>query len=600
MARFMSKGSRCCWSFLVVVALAIASGPMAPAAPEKPGATKEKAKGKKKGGGKAPEHKSGENSPKAPPRIKKTITPPTITPAEIDSLMDKSLASSKVPLASPTTDVEFIRRAHLDLTGVPPSAEQVVGFVRTKEPDKRAKLIEYLLNTPEYSRNWAHYWRDVIQFHATNQNGNQVRYAGFEKWLAGQLAKNRPWDEIAREMMTATGETDEENAVAFQTSHEAQAVEMSGEVSRVFLGIQIQCAQCHDHPNDSWKREQFHQFAAFFAGAKIQRVGDRKAGGPQIFELVVQGRPTYKMPDKADPTKSSPVEPRFFLKPDAKPLPPGLTAEERRQIAADYVTSQDNPWFAKAFVNRVWYVLMGEGFYSPVDDMGPEREAKAPEVIDAIASQWAKGGYDIKWLFRTIMNTQAYQREIRSTYSASGKVAFAAVAPARLRSDQILDSLATVLGLPLGKPEGGGEMTKKGQAKGLAADLKDAVGKTKGGPKGGDGGRKLFNDLFGVDPSTPYDDVLGTIPQALFLMNSSQLNNAMRANPNSLLGKILTSGPDDRRALNMLYLHVLAREPTQKEIKVLHGYIARVGNRAEAYEDILWSLINSTEFITRR
>src|SRR4029079_19694423 len=142
-----------------------------------------------------------------------------------------------------------------------------------------------------------------------------------------------------------------------------------------------------------------------------------------------------------EPQKQIPVAPTFFLG-KADSLPQGLTAQERREFAASYVTGQDNPWFAKAFVSRVWYVLMGEGFYNPVDDIGPERTAQAPEVLEALASQWQQGGYDIRWLFRTIMNSRTYQREIRSTYSASGKVPFASNAPSRLRADQILDSLA--------------------------------------------------------------------------------------------------------------------------------------------------------------
>src|SRR5262249_29462254 len=152
---------------------------------------------------------------------------------------------------------------------------------------------------------------------------------------------------------------------------------------------------CHDHPNDSWKRQQFHEFAAFFAGGRIRRVNKPEPGMPAAFELVAQGKPRYTMPDLKDPQKQIPVAPKFFLGKNAKPHSQGLSAEKRRELAADYVTSQENPWFAKAFVNRVWYVLMGEGFYNPVDDIGPERTAKAPEVLEAISSQWQKGGYDI-------------------------------------------------------------------------------------------------------------------------------------------------------------------------------------------------------------
>src|SRR5262249_60273912 len=146
------------------------------------------------------------------------------------------------------------------------------------------------------------------------------------------------------------------------------------------------------------------------------------------FEVVVQGSPRSTLPALRDPAKQTPVAPKFFLASAAttKELPNSLTAKERHELAASYVTSQDNPWFAKAFVNRVWYALMGDAFYTPVDDLGPERTPKAPEVLEALASQWQKGGYDVRWLFRTILNTKAYQREVRSTYSASGRTPFAA------------------------------------------------------------------------------------------------------------------------------------------------------------------------------
>jgi hypothetical protein len=550
--------------------------------------------------------KAGEKSSAAalPALPKKKVVPPTLTPAELDALVEKSLESSKAPLVSITSDVEFVRRIYLDVTGKLPTPEQTRAFVTTREKDKRPKLIEHLLNSPEYATNWARYWRDVIKYHATNQNANQVGYNELDTWLAKQLSKNRPWDEISRDLITGTGRNDENGAVAFALSHEVQAVEMAGEVSRIFLGVQIQCAQCHDHPNDSWKRQQFHEFAAFFAGAQRRRANPKE--NPAVFEVRDQPRARYTMPDLKDPTKQIPIAPKFFLTSDAKPLPMSLTPAERHALAADYVTNQDNPWFAKAYVNRIWYTLLGDSFYSPVDDMGPQRTAKAPEVLEALATQWQKGGYDVRWLFRTILNSKTYQREVRSTFSPSGRTPFASNAPSRLRADQILDSLAQALNLPLdGRPGGPGPgMTKKGGAlakkNSIAADLKGATAKKAAGMGRNFGPRNLFNGLFGVDPSIPSDDILGTIPQALFLMNGPQVNRAVEARPNTVLGEILSATPDNRQALNALYLRVFAREPTAKEVQTCGRYIETVGNRREAFEDILWSLINSTEFITRR
>ena len=558
--------------------------------------------------------------PQMPSFPKRAVEAPTLTSAGLDKLVDAFLEGSKAPPASATTDVEFVRRIYLDVTGKPPTPAETVAFVSTHEKDKRGKLIARLLDTPEYATNWARYWRDVIRYHATNQNLGRVGLDELETWLAKQLAANRPWDEVARELITATGRNDVNGAVAFTLAHEAAPVEVAGEVSRIFLGVQIQCAQCHDHPSDTWKRQQFHEFAAFFAGAKSKRAYDpalvakakaeaktkaqakaiiAAGGGPPAFEVFFQpGKPRYTMPDLKEPTKSVPVEPKFFLASNAAGVPPGLTAQKRFELAAAYVTGQDNPWFAKAYVNRVWYALMGDAFYTPVDDLGPNRTAKAPEVLEALATQWQRGGYDVKWLFRTILGSKAYQREVRSTLSASGRAPFASNCPSRLRADQILDSLAQALNLPVNGPgPGGGPGAMKKNA--LTKDFIGAAGKTKGMARGG-GPRNAFNQLYGVDPSMPGDDVLGTIPQALMLMNGTQINRAIEARPGTVLGAILTSTPDNRAALNALYLRVLAREPTGKEVQTCGKYLDAVGNRKEAFEDILWTLVNSTEFITRR
>ncbi|MBX6314302.1 MAG: DUF1549 domain-containing protein [Isosphaeraceae bacterium] len=520
-------------------------------------------------------------------RPERKVVKTTFGSAEIDAMIAKALAESKTPPAKLTGDAEFVRRVCLDVTGQLPAPEQVLAFLRNTKPHKRADLIDYLLATPEYAQNWARYWRDVIRYRATVANPRLVNWDRLEGWLAGQFAQNTPWDEIVRQMITATGNTEENGAAVFFAAHMAQPVEVAGEVSRVFLGVQIQCAQCHDHPTDPWKREQFHEFAAFVGGVQARRAG--KGGTPGFVISDRRGVPRYTMPDLKDPQKSIPVQPKFFLASSEQPLPKDLTSAQRRELLASYITGQDNPWFAKAFVNRVWYTLMGDGFYNPVDDLGPDREANNPEVIDALAQAWQEGGYDIRWLFRTILNTKTYQREFRSVNTAAGKVPFAANNASRLRADQIFDALAHAIGF---SPAAGGRLL---MGKGAAAKGAIAKGQRNLNP------RNLFNFLFGVDPSTPNEDVLGTIPQALFLMNSPQINNAIRADAKgSILGEILATHPDNRAALEALYLRVLARRPTADEVKTCGRYLARVGDRREAFEDILWALINTTEFISRR
>ncbi|MEO6810611.1 MAG: DUF1553 domain-containing protein, partial [Isosphaeraceae bacterium] len=357
---------------------------------------------------------------------------------------------------------------------------------------------------------------------------------------------------------------------------------------RVFLGMQIQCAQCHDHPTDPWKRVQFHEFAAFFAGTNARRNQQTKS----VSVVARGGIPRYTMPDKSDPQKQVAIAPKFFLAKASEPPLPPLTAQQRRDLVASYITGQDNPWFAKAYINRIWYSLLGDSFFMPIDDIGPTREVQNPELLDTLATEWTQTGYDVRWLFRLVLNTKAYQRASRSSRSATTQTPFAANSPSRLRADQIVRSLAQALDFTPGLNRPGNRPNAKGKAAKKAAGANGALAR-QGGPN-----NPLV--LFGVDPSIPSDDVLGTIPQALFLMNSPQLNRAMSAQNNTMLGKVLNSTPDNRAALETIYLNVLGRRPNTDEIRTSGHYLAKIGNRKEGFEDILWALINSTEFISRK
>ena len=576
-----------------------------------------------------------------PKRPARSVTSPTLTSAELDRLISTFLTknSPKVEPATRTTDVEYVRRIYFDLAGRPPTPMQAQSFLSDRSKDKRARLIDTLLNSPEYAHNWAKYWRDVVMFHSTSENPAQVRFDMLEDWLSKQLKANKPWDEIVTGMITASGQNDENGAVAFPLAYQAQPVEMAGEVSRIFMGVQIQCAQCHDHKTDAWKQRQFHEFAAFFAGMRPRNVVKAAPGQLPVFAVVLQGPRRYSMPDKNNPQKQIPIAPRFFLsssKSTPEPaLPEALTVPERRALAASYVTGQDNPWFARAYINRIWYTLMGEAFYEPIDDIGPERSPKAVEVLDPLAEQWQKGGYDVRWLFRTILNTEAYQRRIRSTANEAGKTPFASNCPSRLRADQVYDALVQALSLPnddnaqpnqpvkpgannpapgknaqklqaalsLGDPtRQQGQPQTKGAAKkaAAAAGLASQVGKKAAAARRPGAQRLLFDRLFGIDPSVPNDDVMGTIPQALFLMNSPLINNRTQAKPGTVLGEILSTAPNERAALSALYLRVLSRQPTTHEVEVCGRYLASVSDPREAFEDIYWGLINTTEFLTRR
>ncbi len=516
-------------------------------------------------------------------RPQKTVTPPTLTSVALDQLIASTVGRPEGPETPITDDPTFIRRLSLDLTGVPPTESEIDAFVDNQAPDKRAQLVDRLLETEAYATNWARYWRDVIRYRATFPNIRLVNYPELEAWLTEQFSSNRPWDEIATELISGTGTTQENGQVAFTVAHlegnrRLSPPEFAGEVSRVFMGIQLQCAQCHDHPTDPWTREQFHQFASFFAGVNTRRIGQPQDPDYGVGVEPSRRIPRYTMPDLDDPTTSIPVEPKFFLA--SEEVPNSLNTQERRELAASYVVGQDNPWFARAFVNRLWYELNGDSFYMPIDDIGPARDPIAAEVIETVAEQWQAGGYDIKWLLRTILNTETYQRDSKSSFSAASGTPFAANCPSRLRADQIVDVLDQALGLFTAArraAEGRGERAKR------FARI---------------GPRINMDQVFGVDPSIPDDEVLGTIPQALFLMNGRQIEQSI-VSPRGILTGLLREHPDHTEAINALYLRVLARAPNDEERKLCLDYINDVDDRREAFEDILWSLVNSAEFISR-
>ena len=477
------------------------------------------------------------------------------------------------------------------MVGKPPAIHAIRQFAASKAPNKRAAAVDSLLADPEFGENWARYWRDVIAFRSPNESERQVDYPQLVTWLAGQFNQNVPWNKVAAAIITATGRTDENGAAVFALAEEVDPVEIAGEVSRIFLGIQIQCAQCHDHPSDPWKRQQFHEFAAFFAGVKRKQV-QRPAMGQKAIYQVTDGGPTrYAMVDLKNPEKKIPVSPRFFLG-EAPQVSEGVRTEGRLALAAGYVTGPDNPWFARAFVNRIWTALIGEGFYDLVDDLGPTRTAQADAILDGLADQWRRHDYDIRWLFRTILTTRAYARESRSTNTAAGRTPFAANVPSRLRADQIFDALAQTFNLEQG--------LKKKAAASLAGQ--EATKKMLAGYNGNadDLLRLVVEHAFGVDPSTPGGDVLGTIPQALYMMNSQLVTRAVQAKPATMLGQLLASSGTPREAIEALYLKTLARRPNPKELATCLRYLDTAGDHREGFEDILWGLVNSTEFISRR
>lgn len=596
-------------------------------------------------------------------KARRTKLPPAASSvaAEIDRVILAELTQAQISPAGRCTDEDFLRRVSLDVIGKLPSPEQVSLFGLNPSPDKRPQLIDQLLTSADYGRNWGRYWHDVVFTPATNMR-SRLGEPTFETWMTKQLNENVAWDRIVTEMLTATGDVRENGATALFLAHEAQPPEVAAEACRIFLGIQVQCANCHDHPSDVWKREQFHELAAYFprvairpknydsgpgmrsfevvsvnAGRGEQRqamfrenperfvqLADRNRDGKvskqeiqqspraqqmgrlfdRIFELADadkdgalttkelkdlppmperpgRGSSEYYMPDLNDPSsKGKLVQPKFFV--DKSSPGKELSDEQRRGAVAKAFTDPDNPWFARALINRLWAELLGEGFYMPVDDLGPTRTARYPAALDALSAGFVANNYDVRWLMRTILLTDAYQRQIRPQAVSEAPLPFAAQTPTRLRADQVFNALVQVLGLndPTENVDDSDMMA------GPMARFRNP--------------RNQFHALFGFDPSTPQEDITGNVPQSLFLMNSPLFRNAIAAQGNTRLAKILREQKEDRDALSEVYLLVLAREPSDREAQAAMDHLKDVNSRSEAFEDVMWCLLNSSEFLSKR
>lgn len=457
--------------------------------------------------------------------------------------LDKTLAlelGETTSQAAPLIDDEtFIRRASLDLTGTLPTPEKINSFLADQNTNKRADYIDELLETQAYARKWARYWTSVI-FYESEANKRRVNPQALEDWLAEQFHKGAPWDYITVMLISATPERNKKvkndygqdyGPNNFVLACENKSTELASETARIFMGISIQCAECHDHPFDNWKREQFHELAAFFHPY------------------------TYKMPAQDDPTVKTVVKPRFLL--GEKPYENMKSDARRVSIAAYLAYNPKNYWFARAYVNRIWSELIGDGFYD-VDSLGPDGDVVHKPVVNRIAANFRFKDFDPKWLFRLIMNSKVYQRQMRTMDSPSEL--FTAVRPSRLRPDVVANSVSHLTG--------------------EHPNL-----------------RKEIAQVFDMNPSLPQSALEGSIQQALLLMNQQELQQALSQ---SELKQKLQAISSDAELVQALYLNVLARHATPEEVERNVNYLKDTEKRDEAVEDLIWVLLNCTEFRTKR
>jgi hypothetical protein len=464
---------------------------------------------------------------------------------------------SGIQPVEPADDATFLRRVTLDLTGCIPTGAEVREFLADKSPDKRARVVEELLKHPRHARHLAGLWRDVLLPRETAPSFSEM----FESWLQTKFQRNTSYDQLVTEILTARGGLRQSEATVFFTAHNAKPEELAASVSRAFLGVEVRCAQCHDHPATKWKQDAFWGFAAFFARVQASQ-------SPAM---------TAKIEDAAEgevyfPGSAAVVPPRFL---DGGQITES-TAEPRRAILARWITSDDNPFFARAAANRVWWILFGRGLAEPVDDLGPHNPGTHPEVLDRLAADFHRQGYDLARLFRIIAATQAYQRSsVVSQDGGDDAVESYAAMPVRsLSARQIYDSLL--------QAAGNREMLEATSPRVLA-------------------GRQEFLKKFDV-PVRQALEFQGGIPQTLSLLNGSFIAQMTNPATGDLIAALHASPfLTDEQRVNALFLATLSRSPNGDECyRTTRLLSLRDNQRDLALGDILWALLNSGEFVMNR
>jgi hypothetical protein len=476
----------------------------------------------------------------------------------IDRHIKARLEAEGMTSAPRADDAEFLRRVYLDLHGVVPTGKQAAAFLDSLDEHKRAEVIDELLSSPRYGEYFADLWRDRLISPLVNEQ--RMQSDRFGDWLTERFNDNVGWDRIAFELLTATGRLDENPAVTWliEGRHPLGVTDLADLSSRYFLGVRLNCCQCHDHPQVAWKRQDYWGLAAFFA--QIQT-----PGRPKVVYLAGvrdDSKMTLATLAGGDAIEGLQVVPPTFL--SGEQLPDGK--QPYRVALAEWITSPENPYFARAAVNRTWWHFFGRGIVNPVDDMHTGNLPSHPELLDELSRRFAESGFDLKLLCRAIVLSRTYQQTSRPGKQGDADALLLARMPIKvLAPAQLFDSLVLVLGPPSKTP---------------ALDVRP-------------GARNEFCQFFAADGDPDPTRYERGIPHVLRLMNSPQFAGR---NVAALVSRLDPDRSPDA-VLDELFLTVLSRRPTQAEVGLVRGELRTSGASPQSvYRELAWALLMSSEF----
>lgn len=503
------------------------------------------------------------------PTSAETATTPT-APAARDAELDRLIESRWGDLepAPVADDATFLRRVTLDLTGRIPTAEQVDAFEHDRSADKRVRLVEALLDSEAYAEHWAEVYTNVLFVGAARVRPYVREYT--REWLEDRFAEGTGWDDVAREIIASEGQMEGPGPEGFLiTQGQNRNVEaITGHTSRVFLGVRIECAQCHDHPTDDrYSRQDFYEMAAYFARTK----GRAGKGGPRLYDTP---KGEMRMPTAEDPPgkrTGKRVRPQFFDR-----VLPSRPDQTRRQVLAEGIIASD--LFAKAVVARTWQRLFGHGLVEEADDLRGENDPTHPPTLQHLADRFVASDYDHADLLRTIVLSSAYQRASHAPgrtpeEERAAERVFAQATVRPMDADQLFRSLLVATGVDNIAGEKFRAQVEKRKRRAL----------------------REYRFAFSDDENAEADTFSGNVPQALLLLNGKLVAFGVSDVQGGTLGEILDEKISPARRIDALHMAVYGRHATEEQIDALRD---QLGLQATAYEDLMHAMLLSSEFLT--
>jgi hypothetical protein len=491
-------------------------------------------------------------------------TPPPETPVNyIDELVDAKLRKLRILPSELCSDEAFLRRATLDITGLLPTEEEYHQFLADADPNKRARLIDRLLERKEFSEIWAMKWAELLGIRSTNTVSYKAMFL-YNNWLTTQISNNVPLDKMVQELLSATGGTFKNPPTNFYQLT-TDTLQVAENVAQVFMGIRTQCAQCHNHPFDRWTMDDYYSFAAFFS-----QIGRKQS--EDYRETIVFNSGGGEV---AHPVGGRAMPPKFLGGPLAD-----VAGKDRRAVLAEWLTSDQNPLFAASVANRVWEHFFGIGIVDPVDDIRVSNPPSNPELFWKLGEKFREYKYDFKQLVRDICNSHTYQRStIRNDSNREDEKNFAHARIRRIRAESLLDCISQVTetkdkfqGLPLGA---------------RAVQIADG------------GVSTYFLTTFGrATRNTVCSCEVKMEPnlsQALHLMNGDTVEGKIRGG--GVIQRLLAEGQTPDQVIERLYIRCLTRRPTPEELAKVKAAVADAPDVQQGLEDVYWALLNSREFI---